>query len=158
LDLCKELGQLGVLAEPKYLFSVFTEILKDVHVLDEPTFEPRFSQNDIRKVKDTVLQSLANMRVLYRQHVDEYILQVLEKPEIYAEVAAERTPDFRLYHFMSWAFEQLAFHCLADHVRYENCGRELMEALLEGARCRSPAKCVSAALLRAVKLLTKLAG
>jgi energy-coupling factor transporter ATP-binding protein EcfA2 len=158
LHLCQELGQLGVLAEPKYLFSVFTEILKDVRALDEPTFEPRFSRDNIRKAKETVLQSLANMRVLYRQHVDEYLLQVLEKPEIYAEVATERTPDVRLSYFMSWAFEQLTFHCLADHKRYESCGRELMQALLAGARCRSPAKCVSAALLRVVRLIAKSAG
>jgi hypothetical protein len=158
LRLCEELGQLGVLAEPKYLFSVFTEILKDVHALDEPTLELRFSRDHIRKAKETVLQSLTNMRVLYRQHVDEYLLQVLEKPEIYAEVATERTPDVRLHHFMSWAFEQLTFHCLADHERYKSVGKELMQALLAGAHCRSPAKCVSAALLRAVKLMAKLAG
>ena len=45
LSLCKELGQLGVLAEPKYLFGVFTDILKDVRVLDEPTSELRFSRD-----------------------------------------------------------------------------------------------------------------
>ena len=98
------------------------------------------------------------MRVLYRQHVDEYLLHVLEKPEIYAEVATERTPDVRLSDFMSWAFEQLTFHILADPNRYESCGRELMQALLAGAHCRSPAKCVSAALLRAVKLIAKSVG
>ena len=124
----------------------------------KPTFEARFSRDDIRKAKDTVLQSLANMRVLYRQHVDEYLLQALEKPEIYAEVATERKPDVRLSYFMSWAFEQLTFDILADLNCYESCGRELMQALLAGARCRSPAKCVSAALLRAVKLIAKSAG
>jgi hypothetical protein len=158
LLLCQELGQLGVLAEPKYLFSVFTEILKDLRALDEPTFEPQFSRDHIRKAKDTVLQSLANMRVLYRQHVDEYLLQVLEKPEIYAEVATARTPDVRLSDFMSWAFPQLTFHCLADQVRYESFGRECMQALLAGARCRSASKGVSTALLRVVKLIATLAG
>jgi hypothetical protein len=158
LFLCKELGQLGVLAEPKYLFSVFTEILKDVRALDEPTSELRFSRDDIEKARGIVLQSLTNMRVLYRQQVDEYLLQVLEKPEIYAEVATDRTPDVRLSYFMSWAFEQLIFHCLADHVWYETFGRELMEALLEGARCRSPSKWVSTVLLRVGKLLARLSG
>jgi len=158
LFLCKELGQLGVLAEPKYLFSVFTEILKDVRALDEPTSELRFSRDDIEKARGIVLQSLTNMRVLYRQQVDEYLLQVLEKPEIYAEVATDRAPDVRLSYFMSWAFEQLIFNCLADQVWYEIFGREFMAALLEGARCRSPSKCVSTVLLRVVKLMARLSG
>ena len=116
LFLCEELGQLGVLAEPKYLFSCLYGNSQRCACAGRAAFELRFSRDDIRKAKDTVLQSLANMRVLYRQHVDEYVLQVLEKPEIYAEVARSGRPMFGLSDFMSWAFAQLTFHCLADHV------------------------------------------
>ena len=45
------------------------------------------------------MQSLANMRVLYRQKVDEYLLEVLEKPEIYAEVARQANARCRAVQF-----------------------------------------------------------
>ena len=81
------------------------------------------------------MQSLANIRVLYRQQVDKYLLEVLESPELYAEIANERTPDFRLSFFFSWSFEQLMFRCLVFH--YETMGHEILEAFLDAVRCNS---------------------
>jgi hypothetical protein len=156
LSICEELGLLGVLVQPQFLFEVFTSILEDVQALGRTTFggDLRFEKNDIEKAKDTILQSLANTRVLNRQDVDKYLLEELEKPEIYAEVATKRIPEFRLSYSMSWAFEQLTFRCLAYH--YEMIGKELMQSLLEAARCGSPRDGVRTALSRVMKLFVTL--
>jgi hypothetical protein len=157
LYICKELGLLGVLVQPKYLFDVFTSILDDVNALDRPTIKRnlRFAPEYIERAKETILQSLTNIRVLYRQQVDEYLLDVLERPEIYAEIETKRIPDFRLPYFMSWAFEQLTFRCLAYH--YEMIGKEFMRSLLDAARCGSPRDCMRTVLARGVKLAAELA-
>jgi uncharacterized protein DUF4062/NACHT domain-containing protein len=156
LSICRELRLLGAMVEPEYLLDVFAEILKDVQALDETGsgLDRTFSPNDIEKSKDTILQSLANARVLYRQQVDNYLSEMLERPEIYAEVATKRTPEFRLSYLFSWAFEQLLFRFLAYH--YEEIGREFTETLLDAARCPSPVDCVRLVLSRAMKRLAEL--
>jgi hypothetical protein len=156
LSICEELGLLGVLVQPQFLFEVFTTILEDVQALGRTTFggDLRFEKDKIEQAKDTILQSLANTRVLYREDVDRYLLEELEKPEIYAEVATKRIPEFRLSSSMSWAFEQLTFRCLAYH--YEMIGKELMQSLLEAARCGSPRDGVRTALSRVMKLFVTL--
>jgi hypothetical protein len=155
LYICAELGQLGVLTEPRYLFEVYTEILKDVQAIEDDPPRPslRFSGPDIRKAKETILQSLANTRVLYRQHVDEYLWDELEHPGIYAQVITKKATISRLPFFLSWAFEQLTFRSLTYF--YDEMGSECMQSLLDGARCRSTTKCVSTALSRVLKHLAK---
>jgi hypothetical protein len=140
--ICREVGLLGVLVEPRYLFDVFTSILKDLRTLEEKTFsdELPFPPEQVEKLTDTILQSLANIRVLYRQQVDKYLLEVLESPEIYADVATKRDPDFQLSFFVSWAFEQLIFRALVYY--YEEMGEGLLKAFLDSMRCYSSSQCV----------------
>ena len=137
LYICENLGLLGVLVEPKYLFEVFTAILKEVRVLPVDSSFPYlpFSSKDIEAAKNTILQSLANIRVLYREQVDKYLLEVLENPDLYAEIANERTPDFKLSFFFSWSFEQLMFRCFVSH--YETMGDQVLDAFLDTVRCDS---------------------
>ena len=138
---CSELGLLGVLVEPKYLFDVFTAILKDIQDWEDGRRAALpFNAEQIEKSKETMLQSLANIRVLYRQQVDKYLLEGLENPELYGEVATKRNPDFRLSFFLSWAFEQLMFRCLVHYD--QEIGSEFLQSFLDAARCKSPIECV----------------
>jgi hypothetical protein len=149
--ICREVGLLGVLVEPKYLFDVFTAILKDLRTLEEKTFSDQlpFLPEEVEKLTDTILQSLSNIRVLYRQQVDKYLLEVLENPEIYADVANKRDPDFRLSFFVSWAFEQLMFRCLVYY--YDEVGRDLILSFRDAVRCHSYSDCVRTVLSEVVK-------
>ncbi|MGB6687504.1 MAG: TIR domain-containing protein [Terracidiphilus sp.] len=154
--ICKEIGLLGVLVEPRYLFDVFTAILTDLRALDEHSYsdELPFQPDEVEKLTNTILQSLANIRVLYRQQVDKYLLEVLEKPEIYADVATKRDPEFQLSFFISWAFEQLMFRALVYY--YDEMGKDLLQSFLDSMRCRSCAQCVRTVLSAVVRRCVKL--
>jgi hypothetical protein len=149
--ICGEVGLLGILVEPRYLFDVFTSILKDLRTLEEKTFsdELPFQPERVEKLTDTILQSLANIRVLYRQQVDKYLLEVLESPVIYADVAMKRDPDFQLSFFVSWAFEQLMFRTLVYY--YDEMGKELLKAFLDSMRCYSSSQCARVVLSAVVR-------
>jgi hypothetical protein len=158
LYICENLGLLGLLVEPTYLFDVFTLILSDAHALDEPILhrDLPFSPVDMERINDLALQSLTNIRSLYRQEVDRYLLEVLQKPELYKEIAISRKPDYRLSFLLSWAFEQLMFRCFVYH--YEKSGREMVQSFLDVARCRTAEEGFQALLLGFIKGLAKLSG
>jgi hypothetical protein len=149
--ICEEVGLLGVLVEPKYVFKVFTAILKDLRALEEHSYSDDlpFLPEEVEKLTDTILQSLANIRVLHRQQVDKYLLEELENAEIYADVATKRDPDFRLSFFVSWAFEQLMFRALVFY--YEEMGKDLLKSFLDSMRCHSSSQCVRTVLSAAVR-------
>lgn len=149
--ICREVGLLGVLVEPRYLFDVFTSILKDLNAVEEKAYsdELPFKPDQVEKLTDTILQSLANIRVLYRQQVDKYLLEVLESPEIYADVATKREPDFQLSFFVSWAFEQLMFRTLVYY--HDEMGKDLLKAFLDSMRCSSPSQSVRVVLSAVVR-------
>jgi Trypsin-like peptidase domain/NACHT domain len=155
LYICENLGLLGVLVEPKYLFEVFTAILKEVRVLDvDGSFQDLpFDCREIAAARNTIMQSLANIRVLYREQVDKYLLEVLESPELYAEIANERTPDFKLSFFFSWSFEQLMFRCFVSH--YETMGSKVLDAFLDAVRGDSAS---AASRIVLAKLFNHVAG
>lgn len=139
LYVCENLGLLGTLVEPRYLFDVFTKILDDVGargVAPAARALP-FPIETIAEAKYRILQSLANIRVLYRQQVDKYLLEVLESPELYSEIANERTPDFRLTFFFSWSFEQLMFRCLVYH--YDAIGKQILDSFWEALHRKNSA-------------------
>jgi hypothetical protein len=154
LYLCENLGLLGALVEPRYLFEVFTKILKDVGVLSEvaPAQALPFVAETIDKTRDKILQSLANIRVLYRQQVDKYLLEVLESAELYSQIANERTPDFRLWFFFSWNFEQLMFRCLA--YEYEGIGKVMLDSFWKALHRNSSKRGIRAALSHLVKYVS----
>ena len=141
----------GVLVELQISVRCFYLILKDLRALEEKTYsdELPFQPEQVEKLTATMLQSLANIRVLYRQQVDKYLLEVLEKPEIYADVATQRDPDFQLSFFVSWAFEQLMFRALVYY--YEEMGRELLKAFGDSFRCHSSSQCVRVVLSAVVR-------
>ena len=149
--ICREVGLLGVLVQPRHLFDVFTSILKDLRALEGKTYsdELPFLPEQVEKLTDAILQSLANIRVLYRQQVDKYLLEVLENPEIYADVATKREPDFQLSFFVSWAFEQLMFRALVYY--HEEMGRELLTAFRDSMRCFSSSQCARLVLSAVVR-------
>jgi len=156
--ICQEIGLLGVLVEPRYLFEVFTAIFKDLRTLEEHTFsdELPFEPGEVEELTGTILQSLANIRVLYRQQVDKYLLEVLENPEIYADVATKREPDFRLSFFVSWAFEQLMFRALVYY--YDEMGKDLIVSFANSMRAHTPTQCVRIVLSTVVKQCAKLSS
>jgi hypothetical protein len=156
LYICENLGLLGTLVEPRYLFDVFTRILQDVGALGlRPAGEALpFPRKTVFKARNQILQSLANIRVLYRQQVDKYLLEVLESPELYSEIANERTPDFRLSFFFSWSFEQLIFRCLVYD--YDAIGVQILESFWKGMHCKSSARGTRALLSHLFQYVSEL--
>jgi TIR domain len=153
---CEEIGLLGVLVEPRHLFEVFTTILKDLRAVDENSYtgELPFLPDQVKNLTNTMLQSLANIRVLYRQQVDKYLLDVLNNPELYSDVATKRDPKFQLSFFISWAFEQLMFRVLVYH--YDEMGKQVLDSFLESMRCYSSSQCVRTVMSAVVKQCAKL--
>ncbi|MGA2886715.1 MAG: trypsin-like peptidase domain-containing protein [Terracidiphilus sp.] len=154
LYICENLGLLGTLVEPRYLFDVFTRILEGVGARGEQSKRKLIPlpHETIAQARTRILQSLANIRVLYRQQVDKYLLELLESPELYAEVVNDRKPDFRLSVFFSWSFEQLMFRCLVYH--YDNIGKEILDSFWDGLHCNSTPDAARALLSRLLNYVT----
>jgi hypothetical protein len=157
LYICENIGLLGVLIAPESVFTVITEILIDVGAAgrredDRPREEPQsFSPAFLSKAKETVLQSLANIRVLYRQEVDRYLFDALESPELYDDVANQRVPEFRLATFFSWAFEQLMFRMLTKHRK--EIGIDIVRVFQVGSRQATAGDCVKEGVAEILSLL-----
>jgi hypothetical protein len=155
--ICENLGLLGTLVEPRYLFDVFSKILRDVGalgVMPEARALLPFSTETIVGARNKILDSLANIRVLYRQQVDKYLLETLESPELYSEIANERAPSFRLSFFFSWSFEQLTFRCLVYH--YDVIGKQMLDSFWEAVHRKSSAQAARAVLAHLFKYVSEL--
>jgi hypothetical protein len=154
LYICENIGLLGVLITPEPVLTVITEILCDVRLVTRS--EPKkssFSAQFLDTARKTVLQSLANIRVLYRSEVDRYLFDALEAPELYDEVANQRTPAFSLETFHSWAFEQLMFRAMTKY--REEIGIDMILALLTGAQQKTTKDCIYEVI---AQLLSRLRG
>lgn len=128
LYVCRNLGLLGVLVEPTQVFEAITCILTDLGLVPEPGGVGRvpFPEEELRT---TILQSLANVRVIHRQAVDRYLLDVVDAPGLRTTVAGTR-PEFSLSLFVSWTFEQLMFRMLTRY--WDRIGSELLRCIEAG--------------------------
>lgn len=129
--ICEDIGLLGVLIEPHEVFAVINYILVDLGRIvgsGQATPSP-FGNAEREKLLSTVLQSLANIRVLYTEETDKFLLDGLDDPDLYAEVV-RRTPKFELAKFFSWAFEQLMFRVLTRD--YDKIGKEMLASIADG--------------------------
>jgi hypothetical protein len=159
LYVCENVGLLGVLIEPRQVFAVLSEILSDVRAIsrERPSQDVVFfSSQQVTQIRDQVLKSLANIRVLYRQEVDKYLLDELELPDLYSEVANQLTAEFSLETFYSWAFEQLTFRVLTRY--YDDIGRDVLNGFVEGVRSGSVRRCLQIIVSRVVKRLRELSA
>ncbi len=159
LYVCENVGLLGVLIEPAQVFAVFSQVLSDVGAISREGLSREavpFSPEKVSQARDRVLRSLANIRVLYRQEVDKYLLDELESTDLHAEVANRLTADFSLETFYSWSFEQLMFRLLTKY--YEQMGREVLEAFVEGASEGSSASCLQIIVSRVVERLGEISA
>jgi TIR domain len=159
LYICENVGLLGVLIEPAQVFSVFTEILSDVKEISTEGQSRElvvFSPQQIGVARNQVLKSLANIRVLYRQEVDKYLLEELEAPALYAEVANRLTAEFSLETFYSWTFEQLTFRVLT---RYrDQIGKKVLNAFREGMYSGSVGACLEIIVSRVLDRLGEISA
>jgi hypothetical protein len=142
LYICENIGLLGVLIDPEGVFDVIMEILFDVGEIkrseDDPDTVP-FPADVLAKARITVLQSLANMRVLHTQAVDRYLFEELESDHLYGEVVLSK-PKFRLATFYSWTFERLMFRVLTEY--REEIGIPILQGFMQGACQKSARDCV----------------
>jgi hypothetical protein len=128
--ICEDIGLLGVLIEPHEVFAVINYILVDLGRIVEEG-QPRqcpFGAARATELLSTVLQSLANIRVLYTEETDRFLLDSLDAPDLYAEVV-RKTPKFKLAVFLSWTFEHLLFLMVTRG--YDKVGKEMLDAVRE---------------------------
>jgi hypothetical protein len=156
--IAENIGLLGVLIEPEGVLDVITCLLEDVgalHNLDQRVDFP-FSAEQRDEVEGVLLQSLANIRVLYKQQIDRYIQEILEDPKIYSAVTLQVKPEFNLATFYSWTVEHLMFRLLTRY--YEPLGREALEAIRRGCAEKTPVACMTAALRHMIARLPDFVG
>ena len=158
LYICKDVGLLGVLIEPTQVFAVFSEILRDIQEIPHEghNHEELFSLPERCQIRDRVLKSLANIRALYRQAVDKYLLDELELPDLYAEVANRLTAEFNLATFYSWAFEELMFRVLTRY--YEQVGKEVLDTFIESVHSGSLESGLGVIVNRVMKRLSEISA
>jgi hypothetical protein len=85
--------------------------------------------------------------------VDRFLLDELESPGLYEEVANQRMPQFSLATFFSWAFEQLMFQILTKY--YTQAGGDVVRIFIECARSGSTGACLGAVVERMVGLVNE---
>jgi len=119
---CDSIGLLGVLVEPRDVLEIVERILVDLS-----TLTAIFSADTVSEIRNVLLRSLANMRVLYRIEVDRYLLDVLDDYPLYLKVS-ELAPQFKLSDFQSWTAEQLVFRFLTRY--YSSFGAMFVDATL----------------------------
>jgi hypothetical protein len=159
LYICENVGLLGVLIEPGQVFVVISQILLDIGEIkrDEgPRKREGFTPAEIEEARARVLKSLANIRVLYRQEVDKYLLEELESARLYGEVANNLVPEFSIATFHSWAFEQLMFRFLTRY--YDEVGKDLLEAFYDGVSTRTVSGCLKVFVARVVRRLGEISA
>jgi hypothetical protein len=122
---CDNIGLLGVLTAPDDVFEVMAHVLGRLAEPRGPAALP-FSEAETAAVRKTIIQSFANIRVLYRPQVDRWILEEREDQALYAEVT-QRIGQFELPTFYSWVAEHLMFRLLTTY--HEKVGAELIDAL-----------------------------
>ena len=150
---CENIGLLGVLIKPEQVLDLIATVLRDFPELPEQKYDAPFSHEQMTEARETVLMSLANIRVLYRQEVDRFLLDELESPGLYEEVANQRMPQFSLATFFSWAFEQLMFRILTKY--YTQAGGDVVRIFIECARSGSTGACLGAVVERMVGLVNE---
>lgn len=131
---CENIGLLGVLIEPKQVLELISIVLNDFPADPAEPSKVPFSSEDMATAYETVLMSLANIRVIYRQEVDRFLLDELESSELYEKIV-QKNPKFNLATFYSWSFEQVTFRVLTRF--YGEIGRYAVDRLLKCARSRS---------------------
>jgi hypothetical protein len=139
---------------------VISHILRDLKVIEREGVNalpmPFKDTDELAKARHTVLQSLANIRVLYRQEVDKYLLDDLESTKLYAEVANELEAKFDIATFYSWAFEQLLFRVLTKY--YGEMGNEMVTALVDAGRTGSTKAALELVVERIIQRVNEIAG
>lgn len=152
---CENIGLLGVLIEPVQVLDLIATVLADFPTAPAMPYRTSFTDKQMSQARETVLMSLANIRVLYRQEVDRFLLEELESPTLYDEVANQRIPQFTLATFYSWAVEQLTFRILTKY--YEQIGDRVVDIFVECARSGSTANCLATVVERMVGLVNEYA-
>jgi hypothetical protein len=157
LYVCENVGLLGILIEPNHVLDVISHILVDIGEIkleEGPREALRFTQDQVSEARARVLRSLANIRVLYRQEVDRYLLDELESSRLHGEVANNLIADFSIETFYSWAFEQLTFRVLTRY--YEEVGKDVLQSFLDGVRSGSVRGCLEVIVSRVVHRLSEI--
>ena len=84
LYLCRNLGLLGVLIQPTDVLDVLAHVLTQLKATGKEGLA--FSEETKAEIREVVVESLANIRVLYRKEIDGYLLDALDDSRLYAEV------------------------------------------------------------------------
>ncbi len=159
LYVCENVGLLGVLIEPGHVLEVISQILADIGEIEQDDGRREtscFDGEQTNAARERVLRSLANIRVLYRQEVDKYLLEELESAKLYGEVANNLVPEFSIETFHSWAFEQLMFRFLTRY--HDAVGRDLLKAFYDGVASRSVGGCLEVIVGRVVQRLGEISA
>lgn len=156
--ICENIGLLGTLTRPEYVFDVISRILEDLK--DKRCEDDRFlpfpfkHRTEHDNIRDNVLNSLANMRVLYKSDVDRYLLDVLDDQRLFTEVTVKRRPSFSLAVFYSWTCEHLIFKLLTRY--YDDVGCELLDVLAACFEQKTLGSATQLFISRLFKRLTEL--
>jgi Trypsin-like peptidase domain/NACHT domain len=157
LYVCENVGLLGILIEPGQVLDVISKILTDIGAIKQGEGEARlFTSGQRDEARERILRSLANIRVLYRQEIDKYLLDELESTELYGEVANNLIAEFSIETFYSWAFEQLTFRVLTKY--YDQVGRDVLRAFVDGVRSGSVGGCLEVIVGRVVPRLSEISA
>ncbi len=157
--ICDNIGLLGILARPEHVFDVISHILADLRdtprVNQEALPFPFQHVAEREAIRESVLSSLANIRVLYKPDVDRYLLDVLDDQRLFTEVAMKRRPTFDLAMFYSWTCDHLIFSLITRY--YDEVGREVLDTLEEGFTMKTLGSAAQLFVARLFNRLTKLA-
>jgi hypothetical protein len=123
LYVCEGIGLLGVLTEPQHVFDVMAHVLGPVTPPGAPL--ARRTPRDVA-ARERLVQSLANIRVLYRAEVDHWLLDLRDDQSLYADVA-QRVGKFDLPLLYSWTSEELTFRFFTAY--YEQAGDAIIDGL-----------------------------
>jgi hypothetical protein len=156
-NICTDIGLLGLLIEPEDVFAVVNCILIDLGRVASAggSGSLPFDASERAAIETAILQSLANIRVLYTEETDRFLLDGIDDPALYAEVV-RRTPKFELKVFLSWTFEQLLFGILTRN--YEALGREMMDSIRTGLSGNTAEQFVVTIIRRMLVRLVSLAA
>lgn len=163
---CENIGLLGVLIEPKQVLELISIVLSDFppdHDKEPDSAvspadpgkrsDAPFSPQEMAEAYETVVMSLANIRVIYRQEVDRFLLDELESSGLYDKIV-QSDAKFNLATFYSWSFEQLMFRVLTRF--YDKIGSDVVKIFLDCARSGSTDACLKVVIDKVITRLNEL--